>query len=183
MSWLVPVQESKAINPLLPLKFAFAAPTPSNRATTPAAITSNAKLGDLISRSPLSPRSDGPSPATRPDESCSSRSWEQSNARSCAIERGTVRLRTLPQLHSGADYPLEHREPGGGSEEIDRVLETAPGREGEPAGDHDHALGAAAEADVALEPKQLRLRARVGDEEGPGHRDYCEGERDLVPVA
>src|SRR5438874_4673292 len=69
------------------------------------------------------------------------------------------------------------------SDLIDRVLETAPGREGEPAGDHDHALGAAAEADVALEPKQLRLRARVGDEEGPGHRDYCEGERDLVPVA
>src|ERR1051326_6358188 len=86
------------------------------------------------------------------------------------------------QLTANAQDPLADGEPGGYGEEVDRPLEAAPRREDEPAGDHDHALGAAAEADVALQPEQLRLRAGVRDEEGAGHRGCGERDRDLVAV-
>ena len=60
------------------------------------------------------------------------------------------------ELAARAEDALQDCQPGGGGEEVDRVLQAAPRREGQPTRDHDDSLGAAAEADVALQPEQLR---------------------------
>src|SRR6185436_21072581 len=49
-------------------------------------------------------------------------------------------------------------------------------------GDHDDALRARADPDVAAEPERLRLRAGVRDEERAGDREGGDGDREEVPL-
>src|SRR5580765_4908917 len=69
-------------------------------------------------------------------------------------------LRTSAHLRPDGPDPLADREPGGDGEQIDRPLERAPRREDEPRRDHDHAFGAGADPNVALEPQRFRAGAR-----------------------
>ena len=65
----------------------------------------------------------------------------------------------------------------------DRPRQDAPGREHEAGGDHDDALGARADADVALEAERLGAGARVGDEERAGDRGDGDDDEDVLVVA
>ena len=67
-------------------------------------------------------------------------------------------------------------------EHDDRPREDAPGGEHEPGGDHDDALGARADADVALEAERLGAGARVGDEERAGDRGDRDDDEDVVSL-
>ena len=82
--------------------------------------------------------------------------------------------------------PLQNRYPGGERQQRNRGDEQpdADRREHEAARDHDDALGARADPDVAAQPHRLGLRARVTHEERAGDRGECERERDgmVVPV-
>src|SRR2546423_3630470 len=88
------------------------------------------------------------------------------------------------KLSSNGQDSLEHRQPGGRRQQIDEPLERdAERREDEAARDQDHALGAAADADVSFEADQLGLRPGVGDEEGAGDRCDADGDADVVSGA
>ena len=87
------------------------------------------------------------------------------------------------QLLADVQDALEHRDPRGHGEQIDRPLEPAPRREHEAGRDHDDALGARAEPDVAAEPERLSLRANVRHEEGAGDCDDREDDGDVVSGA
>src|SRR4051794_9957172 len=88
------------------------------------------------------------------------------------------------KLFSDGQDSLEHRQPGGRCQQVDEPLQRdAERRENEAARDHDHALGAAADADVSLEADQLSLRPGVGDEERPGDRCDADGDADVVTRA
>ena len=75
---------------------------------------------------------------------------------------------SINELLADVQDALRNRDPRRRGQEVDRPLEPAPRREHEPGGDHDDALGAGAEADVAAQAERLRLRADVRDEEGAG---------------
>src|ERR671936_2900368 len=87
------------------------------------------------------------------------------------------------KLRAHAPDALSHGEPGRRRQRPDRPDERPPGREGEPDGDDDHALGAASDPDVAAQPERLRARTGVADEERAGDRRDGERERDLVAVS
>src|SRR5581483_10263180 len=85
------------------------------------------------------------------------------------------------ELRADVQDALEHGDPRRRGEQVDRPRQDAPRREHEAGRDHDDALGAAADADVAAQAERLRARARVADEERAGERGERERERDLVP--
>src|SRR5919109_831460 len=89
----------------------------------------------------------------------------------------------LSKLRADAPHTLADGEPCGRREDADRPYERAPGSEDEADGNHDDALRAAADADVATEAERLGAGACVAHEEGAG--DGCEGEpyADEVVVA
>src|SRR5712692_1195012 len=70
------------------------------------------------------------------------------------------------QLLADVQDALQHRDPRGRGEKIDRPLEPAPRGEHEPGRDHDDTLGARAEPDVAAQSERLSLRAHIRHEEG-----------------
>src|SRR5215475_8619436 len=71
---------------------------------------------------------------------------------------------SLKLLSDGQDS-LYHRERGGDGEEIHEPLQwDAQRRQDQPRRDDDDALGAAADADVAIEADQLRFRAGAWEE-------------------
>src|SRR5581483_6509085 len=80
-----------------------------------------------------------------------------------------VDMRTsVNQLLANVQDALDDRDPRGRGQEVDRPGETAPRSEDEARGDHDDALRARAEPDVAAQAERLRLRAHVRHEEGAG---------------
>src|SRR5919202_3988988 len=85
----------------------------------------------------------------------------------------------LSQLPPNVKDALQDRDPRCRSQERNRADEEpdAERREHEAGGDHDDALGAGADADVAAQPERLRTRARVADEEGADHRREHERQR------
>src|SRR6266581_3884892 len=74
----------------------------------------------------------------------------------------------LHQLLADVQDALADRDPGRAGEEHDRPRENAPRCEHETDGDHDHALCARADADVAAQADRLGLRARIGNEKRAG---------------
>src|SRR5919109_2421574 len=86
----------------------------------------------------------------------------------------------LSKLRADAPHTLADGEPCGRREDADRPYERAPGSEDEADGNHDDALRAAADADVAPQAERLGAGARVAHEEGAG--DGCEGEPDADEV-
>src|SRR5205085_3159875 len=88
------------------------------------------------------------------------------------------------KLLSDGEDSLEYRQPGGRRKQVDEPLERdAERREDEPARDHDHTLGAAADTHVSLEADQLGLRACVGDQERAGDRGQADRDADIVAHA
>src|SRR5262249_45261659 len=88
------------------------------------------------------------------------------------------------KLLSDGDDSLEHGQPRGGCKQVDEPLKRDAERgEDEAARDHDHAFGAAADADVPTEPEQRGLRARVGNQERAGNRQDAEDDADVVSRA
>src|SRR4051812_19717882 len=75
---------------------------------------------------------------------------------------------SMNQLLADMQDALDDRDPRGRGQEVDRPLEPAPRPEHEPGRDHDDALGARAETDVATKTERFGLGADVGDEEGAG---------------
>src|SRR5215831_11446297 len=100
----------------------------------------------------------------RPGSPAADKAWT-GTAEATTPNRGLCLLRVVAELAADAQHALEHRQPSGRGEEVDRPLQAAPRGEDETGRDHDHTLGPTAEADVALEPEQLGLGARVRDEE------------------
>src|SRR6266568_5690821 len=90
----------------------------------------------------------------------------------------------LSQLVADGQDSLEHGQPGGRRQQVDEPLERdAERREDEAARNHDHALGAAADADISLEADQLGLRARVRDEKRAGDCGETDSDADVVARA
>src|SRR5437763_9950732 len=90
----------------------------------------------------------------------------------------------LSKLVADGQNSVDDGQPGGRRQQVDEPLErNAERREDEAARDHDDALGAAADADVSLEPDQLGLRPRVGDEKRAGYCDDAEDDADFIAGA
>src|SRR5256714_9937298 len=87
------------------------------------------------------------------------------------------------KLRPDAPDPLADREPRGRGEHADRPDERAPRCEDEADRDDDHALGAAADADVPTQSERLRAGARVADEEGAGDGGEREPDADEIVMA
>ena len=73
---------------------------------------------------------------------------------------------------------LDDRDPGRAGEEHERPGEHAPRCENETGGDHDDALGARADADVAAQADRLGPGAGVRDEERAGDRRHRDRDED-----
>src|SRR3954469_15815766 len=86
---------------------------------------------------------------------------------------------SMNQLLADVQDALHHGDPRGCSQEVDRPLKPAPGREHEAGGEYDDALRAGADPDVAAQTERLRLCAHIRDEERAGDRDDCEDDRDV----
>src|SRR5689334_23069429 len=84
---------------------------------------------------------------------------------------------SINELLANVQDALDDRDPGGRGQEVDRPLEPAPRREHEAGRDHDDALRAGAQPDVAAEAERLRLRPHVGHEEGARDRGDREDDR------
>src|SRR5262245_10895671 len=69
------------------------------------------------------------------------------------------------RLLADVQYALDDGQPDGGGQDVEPPLEPAPGREDHSRGDHDHALRARAQPDVAAQPERLGAGPRVADEE------------------
>src|SRR5439155_4130431 len=91
-----------------------------------------------------------------------------------------VGIRSSEQLLSDVKDALQHSDPARRGEKVDRPRQQPPRREHEARGDHDDALGAGPEPDVAAQAESLGLRANVGDEEGAGDGERGEEHRGVV---
>src|ERR1022692_2948018 len=78
---------------------------------------------------------------------------------------------SMSKLLADVQDALQDGDPGGGGEQVDRPREQPPWGKYEAGGDHDDALGAGAQSDVAAQPERLRLGPCIRDEEGAGDRE------------